>query len=125
MTFFDARTRDAVFTLSVGAGLTSTEYIWLAQGEYVIRAVTRTRRGIPAGRVNFILRSDVISDDQGPNPIDPTIVMPPMQDPWIWIDYPPDLFTEPIPLPPMVIEDPWLNEISVPLHFDYYSYYFG
>lgn len=125
LTFFDARTRDAVFTLSVGAGLTSTEYIWLAQGEYVIRAVTRTRRGIPAGRVNFILRSDVISDDQGPNPIDPTIVMPPMQDPWIWIDYPPDLFTEPIPLPPMVIEDPWLNEISVPLHFDYYSYYFG
>ena len=125
LTFFDARTRDAVFTLSVGAGLTSTEYVWLAQGEYVIRAVTRTRRGIPAGRVNFVLRADVISDDQGPNPVDPTIVMPPVQDSWIWTFYAAEMFTEPIPLPPMVIEDPWLDEIFVPLYFDYFSFYFG
>jgi hypothetical protein len=124
LTFFDARTRDAVFTISVGAGLTTTEYIWLAQGNYVIQAVARTRRGVTAGRVNFRLLADGISDDQGPNPIDPTIAMPPLLRPPVWIDYPPQV-SPPVILPPMVIEDPWLNELMVPQFPGFYLYYFG
>lgn len=124
LTFFDARTRDAVFTISVGAGLTTTEYIWLARGEYFIRAVSRTRAGVAAGRVNFRVRADVLSDDQGPNPIDPTVVMPPVLNPPVWIDYPPQVLP-PVSLPPMVIEDPWLNELIIPPFPNFYVYYFG
>jgi hypothetical protein len=124
LTFFDARTRDAVFTISVGAGLTTTEYVWLAQGDYVLRAVARTRGGATAGRVNFRLRADGISDDQGPNPIDPTIVIPPIPTPPIWTDYPPQILP-PVALPPMVIEDPWLDELIVPPFPNYYVFYFG
>lgn len=124
LTFFDARTRDAVFTLSVGAGLTTTEYIWLAQGDYFIQAVARTRRGVTAGRVNFRLLADGISDDQGPNPIDPTIAMPPLLRPPVWVDYPPQV-TPPVILPPMVIEDPWLNELTIPQFPGFYLSYFG
>ena len=124
LTFFDARTRDAVFTISVGAGLTATEYVWLAQGDYFIQAVSRTRGGATAGRVNFRLRADGISDDQGPNPIDPTIVMPPIPTPPIWTDYPPQILP-PVALPPMIIEDPWLDELIVPPFPNYYVFYFG
>jgi hypothetical protein len=125
LSFFNARTQDLAFTLSVGAGLTTTEYVWLPKGEYILRADARTRLAQTAGTVSFRLNADVLSDDQGPNPVDPTILTPPtVFEPWIWVDYPPQ--SPPvISLPPMVIEDPWLQERPVNLFVDFYSFYYG
>ena len=124
LSIFNARTRDLVFALSVGAGITTTEYLWLAQGEYILQADVRTRAGQLPGRVGFRLQADVLSDDQGPNPVDPTVVLPPIQDPWIWTDYP---LTNPplISLPPVLIEDPWIDERSLDYYAHYYSVYYG
>jgi hypothetical protein len=125
ISIFDARTRDLVFTLSVGAGLSTTEYIWLRKGDFILRADSRTRQSQSAGTISFRLRADVLSDDQGPNPVDPTILTPPpVMDPWVWTDYPP-LNPPVISLPPTVIEDPWLEEQTLELFRDYYSIYYG
>ncbi len=125
LSFFNERTRDLVFTLSVGAGLTATEYFWLPQGAFIVRADARTRPGQTAGNITYRLRADVLSDDQGPNPVDPTMILPPpAADPWIWTDYPvsnPPL----ISLPPVIMEDPWLDEHTFDLFHDYYMIYYG
>lgn len=124
LSIFNARTRDLVFTFSVGAGITTTEYLWLPKGEYVVKADARTRSGPVSGSVGYRLRADVLSDDQGPNPVDPTQVLPPIQDPWIWTDYPP---TSPptLSLPPTLIDDPWMDERTLDYLADYYTTYYG
>lgn len=124
LSFFNARTRDLTFTLSAGSGLTTTEYVWLPQGDYVITAVARTRQGQIPGRIAYSLRADVLSDDQGPNPVDPTVVMPPIDQPWNWVDYPP-LNPPLISLPPILIEDPWLNENMFGVSANFYSQYYA
>lgn len=125
LSIFNERTLDLVFSLSVGAGLTTTEYIWLPKGAYLLQADSRTRQSQIAGTISFQLRADVISDDQGPSPVDPTIVTPPpVSPPWIWTDYPPQKPPVVSP-PPPVMEDPWLEEQNLNLFRDYYSVYYG
>jgi Matrixin len=125
LSIFNERTLDLVFSLSVGAGLTTTEYIWLPKGAYLLQADSRTRQSQIAGTILFQLRADVISDDQGPSPVDPTILTPPpVSPPWIWTDYPPQKPPVVSP-PPPVMEDPWLEEQNLNLFRDYYSVYYG
>ncbi len=125
LSFFDERTRDLVFTLSVGAGLSATEFVWLPKGTYILRADSRTRQSQVAGTISFQLRADVLSDDQGPNPVDPTILTPPpINDPWNWTDYPPSNPPVVSP-PPPVIQNPWLPRTNLNLFRDYYTAYYG
>ena len=125
LSFFNARTMDLAFTLSVGAGLSTTEFIWLPKGTYILRADAQTRQSQVAGTISFQLRADVLSDDQGPNPIDPTILTPPPVDPpYIWTDDP--VLTPPvISPPPILIEDPWLQENTLEFYLNYYWIYIG
>jgi len=125
LSFFNERTMDLAFTLSVGAGLSTTEFIWIPKGTYILRADSRTRQSQVAGTISFQLRADVLSDDQGPNPIDPTILTPPpVYPPYIWTDYP--VLTPPvISPPPILIEDPWLQENTLEFYLNYYWIYIG
>lgn len=125
LSFFNARTMDLAFTLSVGAGLSTTEFIWIPKGTYILRADARTRQSQVAGTISFQLRADVLSDDQGPNPIDPTILTPPpVYPPYIWTDYP-VLDPPVISPPPILIEDPWLQENTLEFYLNYYWIYIG
>jgi hypothetical protein len=118
LSLYDARTGAVVASFAAAAGSTRTEYVWLPQGDYVILATHRSRSGATAAPVAFTLLAAAISDDQGPNPIDPTDLPTPDAGPdWIWTDHPdqPLIIDE---LPPL--EDPWAiwdyNEYEV----DYY-----
>jgi hypothetical protein len=118
LSFYDARTGDIVTSIAAAAGSIRTQYVWLGAGDYFIRSTFLSRTGNGASSVAFTLRADGISDDQGPNPIDPTqppsdIAMPdwdwedvPMEEPPIAINYVEPLF-----------EDPW--------HSDYIDYFYA
>ncbi len=123
LTFIDARTGAVVFIIAAGSGTPASEYIWLPKGEYVLKAESRSRKSQSPGIIGFKLRADVLSDDQGPNPVDPTQIVPPLETTWNWRDYP---ISDPpvIDLPYIVVEDPWLNEEYLDFFPDYYALYF-
>ena len=77
LTFYNARTGDIEGTLASRVGGTSTAYLWLSQGSYFIRATFRSRTGVSTAPVNLRLRTDVLSDDQGPRPSDPNTLPDP------------------------------------------------
>lgn len=123
LTFIDIRTGATVFIIAAGAGSPATEYAWLPKGEYVLKAEARSRNSQSPGLIRFTLRADVLSDDQGPNPVDPTQIVPPVETKWSWRDYP---ISDPpvIDVPFTVVEDPWLNEEYLSFFPDYYALYF-
>ncbi len=108
LNIFDARTGAVVGSLAASNGLAKTEYVWLGAGDYIIKVNRRTRLASAGAMVNFTLRADVISDDQGPLPINPTQASGPVFPDWDWESLPPTVTPPPIvdvvvPLP----EDPW------------------
>jgi hypothetical protein len=121
LSIYDARTGSVVASMASANGLARTEYIWLGAGEYFLRAVRRVRVAATTGPVNFTLRADVISDDQGPLPIDPTRPPETPFPDWDWETLPP---TVPPPIINIVIplpEDPWNFDILLPPIDDYYA----
>jgi hypothetical protein len=121
LTIYDSRTAAIMFTLSVPAGQTSTEYIWLPRGRYALRATARARNGRVPGNINYSLAAAVISDDQGPNPVDPTQGPGGPDYDYNWVDTPP---TSPPPVlnpPPPVMEDPWLSRLTLSIIEQYYQ----
>ncbi len=115
MTIYDERTGDIVASFAAASGATKTEFVWLGAGSYVLRASARNRLSINAGPVQFVLKADTVSDDQGPRRIDP--LQPPPQDwetpPVSWI--PPTVGTiEPPFLPP------WITDFEYTIYLGYY-----
>jgi Matrixin len=121
MSFYNARTGDLVNTLAAAAGTIRTEYLWLSEGAYYLRATSRVQAGHPQRVVNFSLRADVVSDDQGPMPIDPTLPPPPPVNPlYIWTPI------SPFSPPPIInsleppIENPWSSGSIESFYANYY-----
>ncbi len=122
LSLYNSETGDIVSTFAASAGVTRSEYVWLTTGSYIVRATARSVSGSVQRPVDFRLRADVISDDQGPNPVDPT--KPPV------VNTLPDFILLPInPLvPPPVIdfveppfENPWTSDAYRDFFADYYD----
>lgn len=124
LTFIDQRTRNIALTISVANGASTTEYVWLPKGDYLIMADLRTRTGGSTTPIGFRLLADVLSDDQGPNPVDPTNILSPPAPPWRWTP-PPTSQPPVIDLPFVVVEDPWLEESYIEFVPNYYTLFFG
>jgi hypothetical protein len=104
LSIYDGLSGEIVATVAGAAGITRNEFVWLSQGTYFIRATARNRDGGNVGLVSFALSASVLSDDQGPRPVDPNnqefpdfeifplppsevppiinFVEPPFEDPW-------------------------------------------
>lgn len=119
LNIYDAKTGNIVSSFAAATGVQRTAYVWLGAGEYYFVVTSRSRLGTPALAASFSLRADVISDDQGPNPIDPTKPPPPVLPDWDWEASPP---TNPTVVdyvdPPF--ENPWTSDFDYTFFFDYY-----
>jgi hypothetical protein len=121
LSIYDARTGAIVASMASANGLARTDYIWLGAGEYILRAVRRVRVAAATASVNFTLRADVLSDDQGPLPIDPTRLPETPYPDWDWETIPP---TVPPPIINIVVplpEDPWSIDILLSPFDNYYA----
>ena len=119
LNIFDARTGDIVSAFATASGEVRTAYVWLGAGEYYFVVTSRSRVGTPLRAGSFSLVADVISDDQGPNPVDPTLPPPPTLPDWDWESASP---TDPtiidIVEPPL--EDPWTSDFDYSFFEDFY-----
>ncbi len=123
ITIYNATTGDIELTLAARSASSATQYVWLSKGSYYLRGTLRTRTGSPiAGPITFRLRVDVLSDDQGPRPSDPTQLPDPnVNNEFIWqpIDVP--------TVPPVInsteppIETPWNSDAYQRFVRDFYS----
>ncbi len=121
LSLYDAMTGDIVSSFATSAASTRREYVWLTAGSYIVRATARAASGTLQRPVSFRLRADVISDDQGPNPMDPT--RPPL------VNTQPDFILVPInPLipPPAIdfVEPPFENPWSSDAYRDFFADYY-
>jgi Matrixin len=119
LNIYDGKTGNIVSSFAAASGVLRTAYVWLGAGEYYLLATSRSRPGTPALAATFSLRADVISDDQGPNPIDPTKLPPPTLPEWDWEQAPP---TVPAVInsvePPF--ENPWTSDFDYSFLEEYY-----
>ncbi len=123
ITIYNAVTGDIELTLASQAAATSTQYVWLGKGSYFLRATLRTRSGLPTtGLTTFRVMVDVLSDDQGPRPSDPTQLPDPNSNPefqWQTVDLP--------TVPPVIdyleppIESPWTSDSFQRFLRDFYN----
>ena len=115
MTIYDERTGDMVASFTTASGATKTEFVWLGAGSYVLRASARNRLSVDAGPVQFILKADTVSDDQGPRRVDPS--QPPPQD---W-ETPPLNSVPPTvgPIEPPFLP-PWITDFEYTIYLGYY-----
>ena len=118
ITIYDARTKQIMLEISSASQSAAKDYVWLSKGEYIIRASKRSRAGRTLDPIDFVLSADGISDDQGPNPIDPT--MPPQPPTEVETEIFPfnglDIIDYPIP----TFEDPWFDEYELGFVDDFY-----
>jgi Matrixin len=122
LSIYNAITGAIVAAMASANGLARTDYVWLSAGEYILRATKRVRGASAPGSVNFTLRADVISDDQGPLPQNPTGLPETPYPDWEWQQVPP---TVPPPIIEIVIplpEDPWSIDIIYSPYDDYYAW---
>lgn len=120
--FYNARTGDVVASFAAAANTVRTANVWLERGSYIIKAtplISNATATSPA--INFSLAIASLSDDQGPNPLDPTNPFPPSNDPiYDW------LILDPVNPPPIInsveppFEDPWNSDF----YLDYYERFY-
>lgn len=118
LNIYDGRTGNIVSSFDAASSDLRTAYVWLGAGEYYLVATSRSRPGTPSLAASFSLNADVISDDQGPNPIDPTQPPPVLPD-WDWEQSPPTVptvidFVEP------PFENPWTSDFDISFLEEYY-----
>lgn len=76
MSIYDERTGDLVASFAAASGSTKTEFVWLGTGAYVLRATARNRYSLSTGQIQFLLKADTVSDDQGPRAVNPLLGPP-------------------------------------------------
>jgi hypothetical protein len=120
---YDARTGAIVAAMASANNLARTDYVWLGAGDYILRASRLLRGTSTNGTAHFTLRAAVMSDDQGPLPINPS-ELPEAYDPeWYWEEIPPEEpppiidYVDPLP------EDPWTSDVDYTHFEDYYDSY--
>jgi hypothetical protein len=119
MSIHDARTGDIVAAFSAASNNVKSEYVWIGAGEYIIRTRNIQQTGTIGASTSFTLKADVLSDDQGPRPIDPNNPLPTITD-WNWEENPssdPPVVVQPVE-PPFL--PPWFSDILVELVNNYY-----
>jgi hypothetical protein len=119
ITIHNARTGDIVAAFSSAGTNIQTEYVWLSEGSYLLRATSRLRTTTTTGASRFSLFADVLSDDQGPRPVDPSGTLPD----WGWEPTP---NSDPGPLidtfePPFL--NPWNSDFELDFWIDFYFEY--
>lgn len=119
LNIYDAKTGNIVSSFAAASGVSRTAYVWLGAGEYYFVATSRSRPGTPALAVGFSLFADVISDDQGPNPIDPTQLPPPIMPDWEWEPAPPTVPTVINYVEPP-FENPWTSDFDYTFLEEFY-----
>ena len=118
VTVYDVRTKQIMLEISSASQTSATDYVWLAKGDYVIRATKRTRGAQSSGSVDFVLSADGISDDQGPIPNDPTLPPPPPAE--VDAELFPVTNHEIIDYPIPLFEDPWFDEFEFEFIKDFF-----
>lgn len=122
LSLYDARSGEIVTSFAAVAGATRTQYVWLGAGDYYLRATSRTREGATPLPVLFTLRADGVSDDQGPNPIDPTMSAETADYPdWEWEETSPEEPPAAIDYVEPTFEDPWTSDSVDEFYFQYYQ----
>lgn len=119
ITIHNARTGEIVAAFSSAGTNVQTEYVWLSEGSYLLRATSRLRTTTTTGASRFSLFADVLSDDQGPRPVDPSGTLPD----WGWEPTP---NSDPGPLidtfePPFL--NPWNSDFELDFWIDFYFEY--
>jgi hypothetical protein len=120
--FYNARTGDVVTSIAAAANSIRTANVWLEAGSYFIKATPLTSTGVALTQpFDFALAIASLSDDQGPNPLDPTNPFPPSNDPiydWLILDptAPPAIIDSLEP----PLEDPWNSDFFL----DYYENFY-
>lgn len=122
LSLIDAATGEPVKALGVVAGTTGSMFVWLPVGEYylVTTGITCDRSAMPA--LQFTLKADVISDDEGPSLDDGTS--------------PPDFGVDPYVVTPStesdpavgygeLSEDPWANNLLINIFEEFVNTLFG
>lgn len=124
LSIFDAKTGGLVASFASSSGVARTEYVWLSAGSYYLRADARARQGVASGPVQLSLHADVISDDQGPNLIDPTIPPYHPETPdWEWNELPPMYTPQIIEYVEPPIDDPWESDFYFEYEVEFYQSY--
>lgn len=119
MTLYDARTGDIVANFGAASGKTSREYLWLGKGKYYWRIEQVAKVASQQGTVQYSLKADVLSDDQGPRIIDPNQNANPYPD---WETRLPPTPTVPviqIVEPPFT--NPWTSQFQMPSIYNFYQ----
>ena len=119
LNIYDGKTGNILSSFAAASGGLRTAYVWLGAGEYYLVATSRSRPGTAALAASFSLSADVISDDQGPLPIDPTQLPPPVMPEWDWEQAPPTVpevidFVEP------PFENPWTSDFDYTFLEEFY-----
>lgn len=122
LSLIDAATGESVKALGVVAGTVGSMFVWLPVGEYylVTTGITSDRSVMPA--LQFTLKADVISDDEGPRLDDGTSLPDPEEDPYFVT---PVAETDPAVGCGELSEDPWANNLLINLFEEFVNSLFG
>jgi hypothetical protein len=122
LSLIDAATGESVKALGVVAGTVGSMFVWLPAGEYylVTTGITCDRSAMPA--LQFTLKADVISDDEGPSLDDGTSPPDPGVDPYVVT---PEPESDPAVGHGELSEDPWANNVLINLFEEFVNSLFG
>jgi hypothetical protein len=122
LSLIDAATGESVKALGVVAGTVGSMFVWLPAGEYylVTTGITCDRSAMPA--LQFTLKADVISDDEGPSLDDGTSPPDPGVDPYVVT---PEPESDPAVGHGELSEDPWANNVLINLFEEFVNTLFG
>ncbi len=122
LSLINAATGESIKALGVVAGTTGSMFVWLPAGEYylVTTGITRDRSAMPA--LDFTLRADVISDDEGPGPDDGTSLPDLEEDPYTTTVLPE---SDPAVGVGELTEDPWSGILLVNIIEQFVNTLFG
>ncbi len=124
VTFYDASNGNIVGAVAAAGNSRGTGYLWLTTGTYIIRASTLTQDGSTARPINFRLLAEVLSDDQGPLPIDPTQPQPPNNQPdFNWNPGVPGQRPNAVEFADPAFESPWTSQSTRTFSRNYYQIY--
>jgi hypothetical protein len=70
LTIYDAHTQQMRLVLAAVSGVTRTAYVWLPEGDYILRFTAYSRNGDPVDSIGYSLTVDGISDDIEVDPED-------------------------------------------------------
>jgi hypothetical protein len=125
VTLVDVRTQSVVQTIVAIGGTSSTAFVWLQEGDYVIIATALSQDAANVNPVSYQVTAAVVSDDEGPltdgstgSTGDST-----SGDTFVWNDIPVD--ESPLVEDDVILNDTWINPLVLVLAERFYDEFFG